>query len=59
MKTHRSPHRPRVAVAVGTGIAVAIVLAGVVILLGQQRAGMAQATVAISLDAPVSFPADI
>ena len=54
MKRPSSSRRLRVAAAVT--LALAFVAAGVA---GVQRASVAQSGAAISLDAPVSFPADI
>ena len=53
MKIFRSVRRLRIA----AGIVAALALAAAVV--GLQRASVAQAEAAISLDAPVSFPADI
>ena len=54
MKGSRSLRRLRIA----AGIALALAFAGAVIV-GLQRASVAQSQAAISLDAPVSFPVDI
>ena len=54
MKRSRSFRRLRIA----AGIALALALAAAVVV-GLQRASVAQAETAISLDAPVSFPVDI
>ena len=58
MKRSRSFRRLRIAAGIAAGIAAALALAAAVII-GLQRASVAQAEAAISLDAPVSFPVDI
>ena len=54
MKKSRSIRQLRIA----TGIAAVLVFAAAVVV-GLQRASVAQAEAEISLDAPVSFPVDI
>jgi len=54
MKVSRSIRRLRIAAGIAAALAVASAVA-----VGLQRASIAQTEAAISLDAPVSFPADI
>ena len=58
MKRFRSLRRLRSTAGIAAGIVAALALAAAVIV-GVQRASVAQSEAAISLDAPVSFPVDI
>ena len=54
MKRHHSLRRLRIAAVIAAGVILAVAA-----VAGLQRASVAQAEARISLDAPVSFPADI
>ena len=58
MKRFRSLRRLRLTPGIAAGIVAALALAAAVIV-GLQRASVAQPEAVISLDAPVSFPVDI
>ena len=54
MKRTHPLHRLRIAACIAAALALAAA-----VVIGLHRASVAQAAAAISLDAPVSFPADI
>ena len=58
MMKSRSFRRLRITVGIAAGIVAALALAAAVIV-GLQRASVAQSEAVISIDAPVSFPVDI